>query len=161
MYKCKFIHKRLLRSLTFGRAREYFWVVYVLAPFSPTPTSFDNTLALSTLHFKSNAYFPFFLKDYEPDQDLKFSYNSFKLAFQRMSHLSANGPFGMVFKHLQNIFHPKDSASGFPQLFQLYFHIAQSHIPPQIAHVLGTTHLLAMTKPSGGVHPIVAGETLY
>jgi hypothetical protein len=29
------------------------------------------------------------------------------------------------------------------------------------AYVLGTTHLLAMTKPSGGDRPIVMGETLY
>jgi hypothetical protein len=29
------------------------------------------------------------------------------------------------------------------------------------AYVLGTTHLLAMTKPSGGVCPIIMGEALY
>jgi hypothetical protein len=29
--------------------------------------------------------------------------------------------------------------NGFPHLFQLYFHIAQGHIPYQITHVLGTT----------------------
>jgi hypothetical protein len=31
-------------------------------------------------------------------------------------------------------------------LFQLYFHIAQGHIPLQIAHVIGTTHLLTMIQ---------------
>jgi hypothetical protein len=78
-----------------------------------------------------------------------------------MSHFSASGPFGTVFEHLQNYFHLKDLASGFFQLFQLCFHIAQGHIPPQIAHVLGTTHLLTMTKPSSGVCPITLEETLY
>jgi hypothetical protein len=51
--------------------------------------------------------------------------------------------------------------SGFLQLFQLCFHIAQGHIPPQIAHVFGVVRLLVRTKPSGGVHPIAMGETLY
>ncbi len=56
-----------------------------------------------------------------------------------MPHLFKNDPYGMFFKHLQDIFHPKDFVNGFPHLFQLYFHIAQGHIPYQITHVLGTT----------------------
>jgi hypothetical protein len=77
-----------------------------------------------------------------------------------MPHLLANGHFGMVFEHLQDFFHPKDSASGFFQLFQLCFHIAQCHISPQIACVLGVACLVAMTKLSSGVHTITVGETL-
>ncbi len=123
--------------------------------------SFDTTSVLITLHLKSNGYFPFFLKNYELDQDLKLSFNSFKLTFQCMPHLLTSGLFGMVFEHLQNHFHLENSMNGFPQFFQLCFHITQGHIPPQIAHVLGTTHLLTMTKLSGGVHPIVMGEALY
>ncbi len=57
----------------------------------------------------------------------------------------------MVFEHFQNDFHPKDSASGFSQLFQLCSHIAQGHMPCQIAHIFRATRLLAMTKPLGGV----------
>jgi hypothetical protein len=78
-----------------------------------------------------------------------------------MPHLLANRFFKMVFEHIVNYFHPRDSTSGFLQLFQLCFHIAQGHIPAQITHILGTVHLLAMTKPSDGIRPIVAGETLY
>ncbi len=63
-------HKCLLHSLAFGRAGEYFQAAYALAPFSPTCTSFYTTLALTTLHLESNGYFPLFLKDYEPNQDL-------------------------------------------------------------------------------------------
>jgi hypothetical protein len=51
--------------------------------------------------------------------------------------------------------------SGFLQLFQLCFHIAQGHIPPQITHVLRMARLLAMTKISSGVSSIVMGEALY
>jgi hypothetical protein len=51
--------------------------------------------------------------------------------------------------------------NGFPQLFQLCSHIAQGYIWRQIAHDLVTLHLLAMTKLSGGVCPIVVGEMLY
>jgi hypothetical protein len=51
--------------------------------------------------------------------------------------------------------------NGFPQLFQLCFHITQGHIPTQIAHGLGVARFLAMTKPSNGIHPIAVGETLY
>ncbi len=78
-----------------------------------------------------------------------------------MPHLLASGIFGMVFEHLQDCFHPKDSINGSPQLFQLCSYITKSHVPPQIAHVFCTTHLLTMTKPSGRIRPIVMGETLY
>jgi hypothetical protein len=78
-----------------------------------------------------------------------------------MLHLSASGPSRMVFEHLRNNFHLEDLASGFPQLFQLCFHITQGHNPPQITRVLGAAYLLAMTKPLGGISPIAVGETLY
>ncbi len=135
---------------------EYSQVAHAVTPFFPTPT-----LVFTTLHPKSNGCFSFFLEDYKLHQDLKPSSNSFKLAFQCMPHLLWSGPFGMIFEHFWNCFHPIDLASGFFQLFQFYSHIAQGHIPPQIAHVLGAACLLAMIKPSGGIHPIVVEETLY
>jgi hypothetical protein len=67
----------------------------------------------------------------------------------------------MVLEHLWDYFHPENSASGFPQLFQLCSHIAQGHNPPQIACVFGTAYLLAMTKLSIGIHPIIMAKTLY
>jgi hypothetical protein len=107
-------HKRLLHSLAFSRAREYSQVAHGLAPFSPTPTSFDTTLALTTLHPKSNGYYSLFLENYESNQDFELSLDSFKLAFQRMPHLSTSGLSRMVFEHLWDYFHPKDLANGFP-----------------------------------------------
>jgi hypothetical protein len=84
-----------------------------LAPFPPKPTSFNTALTLTTLHLNLDGYFPLFLENYELDQDFELSSDSFKLAFQRMPHLSISGPFGMVFEHLQDCFHPKDSTNGF------------------------------------------------
>jgi hypothetical protein len=78
-----------------------------------------------------------------------------------MLNLFASGIFEMVFKHFRNYFHHKKITSGFPQLFQLCYHISQGHIPCQIAHILGVSPLLTMTKPSGGIHPLAIGEVLY
>jgi hypothetical protein len=57
--------------------------------------------------------------------------------------------------------HLEDFMSGFPLLFQLCSHIAQGHIPCQITHVFEVAHLLAMTKPLGGVCSIAVGDMLY
>jgi hypothetical protein len=79
-----------------------------------------------------------------------------------MPNLSVNGLLGMVFEHFQYFFHLQDFANGFSHLFQLCFHLAQGHIPHRIAHILGVaTHLLIMTKPLGGIRPIIIGEMLY
>jgi hypothetical protein len=88
-----------------------------LAPFTFAPASFDTTLVLTGLHHESNGHFPLFPKDYKLTQNFKFSFNSFKLAFQRILHLSARSCSRMVFEHLQDYFHPKDSMNGFFQLF--------------------------------------------
>jgi len=95
-----------------------------LAPFSPTPISSNTTSIFTALHPKSNGYFLLFLEDYELNQDLQLSSDSFKLMFQQMLHLSTSGIFGMVFEHFRDYIHFEDSASGFLQLFQLCFHIA-------------------------------------
>jgi hypothetical protein len=54
----------------------------------------------------------------------------------------------MMFEHLQNLFRLRNYMNGFSQLFQLCCHIAQGHIPHQIAHLLGAPSLLTLTKPS-------------
>jgi hypothetical protein len=55
-------HKCFLYSLVLGRAGEYFQIMCVLTPFSPTSTSSKTTLIFTTLHIKSNGFFPFFWK---------------------------------------------------------------------------------------------------
>jgi len=74
-------HKHFFHSLVLGCAREYFQTTHILAPFSFAPVSFDTTLVLITLHPKSNDFFMFLKKNYELDQDLEFSFDSFKLTF--------------------------------------------------------------------------------
>jgi hypothetical protein len=86
-----------------------------LAPFSFAPTFFDITSIFTTLHLESNGSFLLFFEDYKPNQDLELSFDSFKLA---------NVPFGMVFEHLRDYYHPQDLTSGFLHLFQFCFHIA-------------------------------------
>jgi len=93
--------------------------------------SSNTNSTFTTLHFESNGYFSFLLKDYNLNQEINISCNSFKLTFQRISHLSNIGIFGMVFEHLRDYFHPKSLECGFRQLFQFCFHMAQGHIPFQ------------------------------
>jgi len=64
-------HKRLRCNLILGRVGGYFRTIRTLAPFSLVHMSFDTT-TFTTLHLESYGYFPFFLKDYELDQDFEF-----------------------------------------------------------------------------------------
>jgi hypothetical protein len=98
-----------------------------LALVSFAPTSFDTTLAFTTLHPRSNSYFLFFLKNYELDQDLKFSSNSFKLTFQHMLHLLVSGPFGMAFEHVWDYFHLEDLVMDFLVISTLLSYRSRSH----------------------------------
>jgi hypothetical protein len=106
-------HKCLLRNLIFGCAREYFKTTHALEPFSFAPMSFNTISTLTALHLKSNGYFPFFSKDYEQDKNLEFFSNSFELTFQHLLHLFVRGHYGMIFEHLWDFFHPKNSTNGF------------------------------------------------
>jgi hypothetical protein len=74
-------HKHLFHNLVLRCVEKYFQTTHILAPFSPAPMSFDTTLTLTTLHPKLDNFFMFFLENYELDQDLEFSFDSFKLAF--------------------------------------------------------------------------------
>ncbi len=47
-----------------------------------------------------NFFIFYFVEDYELNQDLELSFDSFKLTFQHMLNLFANGPSRMVFEHL-------------------------------------------------------------
>jgi hypothetical protein len=85
----------------------------LLTPFSLESMSFDTISTLTTLHPELNNYFSFFPKDYEPNQDLEFSSNSFKLAFQHMPHMLASGLSGMVFEQLWDCFHLGDLMTRF------------------------------------------------
>jgi hypothetical protein len=54
--------------------------------------------------------------DFQLDDKLELSLDSFKSTFMHMFHLFVGGPFGMIFEHFQNAFDPKDSTNNFIQL---------------------------------------------
>jgi len=91
------IHIHLFRNLLFRCTWEYVKVTHALEPFSPTPMSFDTTLALIALHLNLDGYFPLFLKYYKLNQKFKLFLIFFKLAFQHMPHLLASGFSKMIF----------------------------------------------------------------
>jgi hypothetical protein len=97
-------HKHLFNNLILGHARKYFLTTHTLAPFSLASMSLDTTSTFITLHPKSNGCFPFFLEDYELNQDIELSSYSFKLAFQCMPHLSISVLSMMIFNTFGTIF---------------------------------------------------------
>ncbi len=153
-------HKCLLHNLTLGCAREYFWVAHVLAPFSPTPTSSNTTLTLSTLHLKSNGYFLFFFEISSLTKTSNF------LLIPSSWHSNACHIYQQVvlLKWFLNtfgtIFTLKIQWVDSFNYFNFFFILHRPH-PPQITHILGVPSLLAMTKPSGGVRPIIVGKYVF
>jgi hypothetical protein len=85
--------------LALGHVREYFRATRTLAPFFPTPTSFDTTSTFIALHPKADGYSTFFFEYYKLNKNLEFFSDFFKLVFQHISHLSASGHFGIIFEH--------------------------------------------------------------
>jgi len=52
---------------------------------------------LNSHHITPQIKWLFLFKEYKLNQDLELSFDSFKLVFQHMLHLSTNGSYGMVF----------------------------------------------------------------
>ncbi len=100
-------HKHFLCNLVLRCAREYFKTTHALASFSLEPMFFDTTSILTRLCPELNNYILFFLQDYEPNQHLEFSSNSFKLAFQRMPHMLAKWSFWDGFWTTLGLFSPR------------------------------------------------------
>eukprot|EP00850_Spirogloea_muscicola_P026834 SM011081S18847 [mRNA] locus=s11081:258:470:+ [translate_table: standard] len=69
----------------------------------------------------------------------------------------SGGPSGWLFEHLQDLFRDGDERS-FSLFLSTCRHIARAAIPPRIADALNSSHLLALTKPTGGVRPIAMTE---
>ena len=85
--------------------------------------------------------------------------------FVRALHTSASHSFarvfGGVFEHFRDVLDPANPASGFDLLFHLVSRVAQGDIPTYVARMLGTSQLLALQKPLGGVRPLAVGEGFY
>jgi hypothetical protein len=92
--------------------------------------------------------------------DFIFSLDIFRSTFVHSTHLLVGGPLGMVLEHLQDLFDPKDSVSGFSQLFMVCFHVATRHIPESITRAFDAARLITFAKPFGGIWPITISEVL-
>ncbi len=77
------------------------------------------------------------------------------MAFIHLAHLLTNEHLGMVFKHLQDLFDPKDLTSDFPHLFLVCFYVIVVRIFKSITKALGVAKMLTLTKPYGGIQPIM------
>jgi hypothetical protein len=87
--------------------------------------------------------------------------NIFKLRFIHSIHLLVNDPLGKVFKHLQNLFDPKDLINNLSQLFQICSYVVSRHIAKSIAKAFNVMKLLAFVKISNGIRSIAISEVLY
>jgi hypothetical protein len=67
----------------------------------------------------------------------------------------------MVFKHLWYLFNLKDLANGFFQSFMMCFYVVARCIFKNIIGALGTTRLLALTKPFAEIWSITIGQVFY
>jgi hypothetical protein len=92
---------------------------------------------------------------------LDFSLDMFRLTFIHLTYLTGGRPSNMVFKHLQDLFNPKDLINNISQLFMVCCYVIVGHISRSIAKALGVTRLLTLAKPSSGIQPIVIGEVFY
>ncbi len=77
------------------------------------------------------------------------------MAFIHLAHLLANEHLGMVFKHLQDLFDPKDLSNNFPHLFLVCSYVVVGRIFESIIKALGVARMLTLAKPSSGIQPIV------
>jgi hypothetical protein len=151
--------KHFLHSLVYGHVKKYSRTTHVLGPFSLTSMS-SNTSTLISLHLKSNGFFPFFLEDYKLEQHLKLSSNSFKLAFQLMSHLSASTLSKMVL-NISGLFSPKRFCKwilGFVSM--LFSYRTRSHSMLKCTCPLGGLPF-SHDQALSGIHFITMGDALY
>ena len=85
----------------------------------------------------------------------------FVRALRTFASHSSTGVFGGVFEHFRDVLDPVDPASGFDLLFHLASRVAQGGIPTSVARMLGTSRLVALQKPMGGVRPLAVGVGFY
>lgn len=121
-------------------------------PFGPSFNLFKNHYDFASFSFLpcSNSLIKFQLK---VNLDLKRKH--VHVAFIHLAHLLVNEHSGMVFKHLQDLFDPKDLSSDFPHLFLVCSYVIVGHIFKNITNALGVARMLTLAKPFGGIQPIM------
>ncbi len=77
-----------------------------------------------------------------------------------MFHLSAKGPYGIVFEHLQDAFNPQRFCQWL-HLVSSIGHVAMGCFIGSIACVFSVVKLLVLSKLLSGIKSIAMGEVLY
>jgi hypothetical protein len=67
----------------------------------------------------------------------------------------------MVFKHLKDLFDPKDLVNYFSQLFLMCYYVVVRYIPKNITRTFGVARLLTLASPSSAIQPIAICNVLY
>jgi hypothetical protein len=153
-------HNCLFCSLVLGRVGEYFRIACALAPFLFTPTSFDTTSILMTLH--PQMVFLVFLEDFEPYRDFELSFDSFKLAFQCMPNLSTSGLFRIIFGTLLKLLSPRRFYEWIPTIISIFFsYHPRSHSTLNCTYFWGNPPLNRDQAFRWSLTLVVVGEVLY
>ncbi len=93
-----------------------------LHPLGPSFNLFKNHY-----DFASSSSFPCldYLIKFQLKANLDFKKKHVQVAFIHLAHLLANEHLDMVFKHLQDLFDPKDLINDFPHLFMVCSYVVQ------------------------------------
>ena len=149
------------RALHLGRCGELSRAARALVPMPLAPGDDATVAALRELHPAAPGLLPPFVQAFQPSDSLVLDRECFVRALRTSPSHSSAGVYGGVFEHYRDVLDPADPASGFDLFFHLASRVARGDIPHSVAQMLGTSRLVALQKPSGGVRPLAIGEGFY
>ena len=149
------------RALHLGRSGELSRAARALIHVSLSPRDDTTVAALRVLHPAALGPLPLFIEGFEPWHSFVLDRDCFVRALHTSPSHSSAGIFGGVFEHYQDVLDPVDPVTGFDLLFQLASPVARGDIPTSVAYLLGSSRLIALQKPQGGVRPLAIGEGVY
>ena len=149
------------RALHLGRCGELSRAARALVPMPLAPGDHATVAALRGLHPAAPGPLPSFVEAFQPSATLVLDRECFVRALRTSPSHSSVGVYGGVFEHYRDVLDPADPASGFDLLFELASRVARGDIPHSVAQMLGTSRLVALQKPLGGVRPLAVGEAFY
>ena len=117
--------------------------------------------ALRELHPGAPGPLPSFVDEFQPEKPFVLDIECSVRALRTSTSHSSAGVFGGVFEHYRDVLDPVDPASGFDLFFRVASCVAHWDIPAPVARMLGTSRLVALQKPLGGIRPLAIGEGFY
>ena len=149
------------RALHLGRCGELSRAARALVPMPLAPGDQATVAALRELHPGAPGPLPPFVDEFQPAVPFVLDRECFVRSLRTSPSHSSAGVFGAVFEHYRDVLDPADPASGFDLLFRVASCVARGDIPAHVARMLGTSRLVALQKPLGGVRPLAIGEGFY